>query len=176
MNLQERIRSFAVLGETLRNSLDEKSERTDDRLNVLIKSQQIHNPWFTPENVSRAFNSIANELTAENLIRWTNRYPRLDEETIPWNVGIIMAGNIPLVGFHDFLSVLITGNNLIAKTSSKDHELIVYINDLLCSINPLFAEKIEFTDGPLSNFDAVIATGSETAQDSLTTILANILI
>lgn len=164
MNLQERIRSFAALGESLRNSLDEKSERTDDKVNVLIKSQQIHNPWFTPENVSRAAKSIANELTIENLIRWTNRYPRLDEEAIPLNVGIIMAGNIPLVGFHDFLSVLITGNNLIAKTSSKDHELMVYIRDILCSINPLFAEKIEFTEGPLSNFDAVIATGSDNSS------------
>jgi len=164
MNLQERIRSFAALGETLRNSIDEKSARTNDKLNILIKSQQIHNPWFTPENVSRAVNSIANVLTEENLVRWTNRYSRLDMEIIPLNVGIIMAGNIPLVGFHDFLSVLITGNNLVAKTSSKDHELMVHISDILCSINPLFAEKIEFTEGPLTNFDAVIATGSDNSS------------
>jgi hypothetical protein len=164
MNFQERIRSFAALGETLRNSLDENSAETNDNLNLLIKNQQMHNSWFTPENVSRAVYSIANELTEENLTRWTNRYPRLNEEIIPLNVGIIMAGNIPLVGFHDFLSVLITGHNLVAKTSSKDHDLIVYISDILCSINPLFAEKIKFTEGPLTNFDAVIATGSDNSS------------
>jgi hypothetical protein len=164
MNLQERIRSFAALGETLRISLDEKSTVSDDKLSELISSQYIHNPWFTPENVRRAVNSIANELTEENLTRWTNHYPRLKEEFIPLNVGIIMAGNIPLVGFHDFLSVLITGNNLVAKTSSKDHELILYISDLLCSINRSYAEKIKITEGPLTNFDAVIATGSDNSS------------
>jgi hypothetical protein len=164
MNLQERISSFAALGETLRNSLDENSAGTSDKLNLLIKNQQIHNPWFTPENVRRAVNSIANELTEENLTRWTNTYPRLREEFIPLNVGIIMAGNIPLVGFHDFLSVLITGNNLIAKTSSKDHELILHISDLLCSINPLYTEKIKITEDPLTNFDVVIATGSDNSS------------
>ena len=57
-----------------------------------------------------------------------------------------MAGNIPLVGFHDFLSVLISGNNIIAKTSSKDSELIFYISKILCDINPGFKDKIEFTE------------------------------
>ena len=71
-----------------------------------------------------------------------------------------MAGNIPLVGFHDFLTVLISGNNLIAKTSSKDSELIVFISEILCQVNPDFRNKIEFTDGTLTGFDVVIATGS----------------
>jgi hypothetical protein len=75
-----------------------------------------------------------------------------------------MAGNIPLAGFHDFLSVLITGNNLIAKTSSKDYEIITYISDILCSINPSFRNRIEFTEGVLSNFDLVIATGSDNSS------------
>ena len=75
-----------------------------------------------------------------------------------------MAGNIPLAGFHDFLSVLISGNNLIVKTSSKDSELIVYISDILCSINPSFRDNIEFAEGTLSNFDIVIATGSDNSS------------
>jgi hypothetical protein len=164
MDLQERIRSFAALGETLRNSLDEKSTVPNDKLNALIASQQIYNPWFTPENVRRAVKEIANNLTEVNLTSWMSRYPKLDKEIIPFTIGIIMAGNIPLVGFHDFLSVLITGNNLIAKTSSKDYELIVFISDILCSINPSFADKITFTQGPLTNFDAVIATGSDNSS------------
>jgi hypothetical protein len=75
-----------------------------------------------------------------------------------------MAGNIPLVGFHDYLSVLISGNSVIAKTSSKDAELIVHLSEILCSINPAFSKKIRFTEGILSDFDAVIATGSDNSS------------
>jgi hypothetical protein len=164
MNLQVRIKSFATLGEILRNSLDDKSTVTNDKLNLLIAGQYLQNPWFTPENVRRALTAIATELTEENLTSWTSRYPELEEEIIPLKIGIIMAGNIPLAGFHDFLSVLIAGHNVIVKTSSKDHELIIYIGDILCSINPSFAEKIIFTDEYLANFDAVIATGSDNSS------------
>jgi hypothetical protein len=170
MDLEDRIKSFALLGETLRNSLNASSltnvANGCDRslLNILIDQQQKHNPWFTPENVRMAITAIAEELTEENLTRWTNAYPGLKEQKNPIRVGVIMAGNIPLAGFHDFLSVLISGNNLIAKTSSKDNELITYISDILCSINPLFRKRIEFTDGTLTNFDAVIATGSDNSS------------
>jgi len=164
MKIQERITSFAILGETLRSLLNEKSVIKSDELNTLINSQQLNNAWFTPDNVRGAINSIAEELTLENLTLWTNNYPELSEETIPVKVGIIMAGNIPLVGFHDFLSVLISGNKLIAKTSSKDHELILYIYKLLCSINPSFQNQAFFTGETLSGFDAVIATCSDNSS------------
>ncbi len=88
----------------------------------------------------------------------------------PWNqkvslrVGVVMAGNIPLVGFHDFLSVLISGNSLIAKTSSRDSELIAFTGDILCSINHGFKERIKFTDGFLKDFDTVIATGGDNSS------------
>ena len=167
MNLDERIKSFALLGETLRKSLNislvNKGGTGHDLslLNTLIDEQYTHNAWFTPDNVRKAVNAIACELTEENLIRWTNTYPGLQEQQKQLRIGVIMAGNIPLVGFHDFLSVLISGNNLIAKTSSKDYELIIYISNILCSINPLFRNRIEFTKGTLTDFDAVIATGSD---------------
>ena len=167
MNLDERIKSFALLGETLRKSLNislvNKGGTGHDLslLNTLIDNQYTHNAWFTPDNVRKAVNAIACELTEENLIRWTNAYPGLHEQQKQLRIGVIMAGNIPLVGFHDFLSVLISGNNLIAKTSSKDYELIIYISNILCSINPLFRNRIEFTKGTLTDFDAVIATGSD---------------
>jgi hypothetical protein len=122
------------------------------------------NPWFTPENVKRAITAIAEELTEENLTMWTNSYPRLSEKTNPASIGVIMAGNIPLVGFHDFLSVLITGNRIIAKTSSKDSDLITFIGNILCSFNQGFRDKIEFTQGILTAFDAVIATGSDNSS------------
>lgn len=74
-------------------------------------------------------------------------------------VGLILAGNIPLVGFHDVLSVLITGNFALIKASSQDARLIKYVLEMLSVIDPAFAERYEFTER-LENFDAVIATGS----------------
>jgi hypothetical protein len=130
----------------------------------LIDNQIRHNPWFTAENVRLAITAIAEELTEDNLTCWTKAYPALREENKPMRVGVIMAGNIPLVGFHDFLSVLITGNTLLAKTSSKDYELLNYVSDMLCKLNPGFKERIEFTESTLINFDAVIATGSDNSS------------
>jgi hypothetical protein len=164
MNLEERIKSFVVLGETLRNALNGSSENMAEQINALIDNQYKLNPWFTPENVRTALKAIAYELTAETLIKWTNAYPGISENRNPFRAGVIMAGNIPLAGFHDFLSVLISGNNLVAKTSSKDSELIIFISEILCSINPGFTAKIEFSEGILANFDVVIATGSNNSS------------
>jgi hypothetical protein len=169
MDLEERIKSFALLGESLRKSININSGisvngRDHSIMQSLIKTQVNRNPWFTPENVTRAITAIANELTEENLVKWTSTYNGINDEVNPLRVAVIMAGNIPLVGFHDFLSVLITGNNLIAKTSSKDSELLIVITSILCKINPQFKERIEFTDSTLANFDAVIATGSDNSS------------
>jgi hypothetical protein len=170
MNLQERIRSFAALGEKLRQLLSYNSNGSDvpenDILifNDLIDNQHKINPWFTPVNVRNAFSAIADELTEENLVRWTGHYSAFDWETPPVKIGVIMAGNIPLVGFHDFLTVLITGNKLIAKSSSKDNELIMFVSELLCSINPEFRRNITFTESAITGFDAVIATGSDNSS------------
>ncbi|MDO9580078.1 MAG: acyl-CoA reductase [Bacteroidales bacterium] len=164
MKLEERIESFTILGKILRDVLSGKPGSFDKQLHYLIESQHKSNPWFTPENVQSAITAIANELTEENLTTWTDAYPLLKEKTDPLKAGVIMAGNIPLVGFHDFLSVLISGNKLIAKTSSKDSELIELIGNILCTINNGFMDSIEFTRGTLANFDVVIATGSNNSS------------
>jgi hypothetical protein len=164
MILTERIESFSELGETLRNCIENKTSRYSSDLEKIINNQQFKNPWFTPENVRMAVKVISDELTYENLTRWTNMYPALYSANSPVNVGVIMAGNIPLVGFHDFLSVLISGNNIIAKTSSQDPELIVFLGNILSRINPDFRDKMTFTDGLLKGFDAVIATGSNNSS------------
>jgi hypothetical protein len=164
MNLRNRIDAFAELGEVLRNSLSGQENNKNSVLTEMISSQHLINPWFTPENVTASLKAIAGELTTEKLVQWTNAYPQLQTEASPVTAGIIMAGNIPLVGFHDFLSVLISGNNLVAKTSSRDSELIVKISDILCTIEPGFRERIEFTEGHLKNFDVVIATGSNNSS------------
>jgi len=160
MKLNERIESFSELGQILRDSLKGKNTEYSSLLENLILNQQYKNPWFTPENVRMALKANADELTPENLVSWTSRYPELDYNENLIKVGVVMAGNIPLVGFHDFLSVLISGNKLIAKTSSKDPDLIVFISKILCSINREFNRRITFTDGLLKGFDAVLATGS----------------
>jgi len=164
MNLEERIEAFSGLGEILRDSLAGKMTKYTPALNELIETQHHKNPWFTPDNVKLAVKAIANELTHENLVKWTAMYPAITQDIKPVNVGVIMAGNIPLVGFHDFLSVLITNNNITAKTSSKDSDLIIFISSILCDLNPDFRNKIKFAEDTLSGFDAVIATGSDNSS------------
>jgi hypothetical protein len=129
-----------------------------------MNNQYINNPWFTAGNVRMAVKAISDKLTIDNLRKWTSLYPALNETHKPVRAGLIMAGNIPLVGFHDLLTVLISGNSVIAKTSSKDPELIVEIGEILCSINNEFTKAIRFTDGFLTGFDVVIATGSDNSS------------
>jgi hypothetical protein len=164
MKLEDRIDAFSELGEIIRNSIAGKDNIHSARLNNLIISQERNNAWFTPENVLLALKSIGDVLTFENLKSWTDRYPALNRNFDPFSAGVIMAGNIPLVGFHDFLSVLISGNRLIARTSSKDAELIILLGTILCSINQEFNQYISFTDGFLKGFDVVIATGSDNSS------------
>lgn len=124
----------------------------------LIALSQSHNNWFTPENVHFSISSWSDALTENNLNQWLSAYNFIEKE--PKNVGLILAGNIPLVGFHDFLSVLISGNNVLVKTSSKDDYLIKFLAKYLIVLDNRFNEKITFVEDKLENYDAVIATGS----------------
>jgi len=160
MEIKERIESFAELGSRLRFAVNKYRQGEESELSAVIIRHIYKNDWFTPDNVIAAIDAVAGELTIEKLTSWVNMYPGISNEINPKTIGVIMAGNIPLVGFHDFLCVLITGNKIVAKTSSKDSELIVRIGEMLCSINHGFSEMINFTENTLSGFDAVIATGS----------------
>jgi hypothetical protein len=164
MTLKERIDAFSELGTILRDALDGKPGNNNEDLAGIINRQQYRNPWFTPENVTMALKAIARELTQENLRKWTAPYNIPDHITDPLKAGVVMAGNIPLAGFHDFITVLITGNKIIAKPSSKDEELIVLIARLLSVINPGFSTMIDFMSDQLSEFDVVIATGSNNSS------------
>jgi hypothetical protein len=124
----------------------------------LIQLSQSHNGWYTPEQVYFSIQSWANALTEDNLDQWLSAYNFNDVK--PKNIALILAGNIPLVGFHDFLSVLITGHNVLVKTSSNDQYLLPFLAKYIIAIEPKLADKITFVDGKLENFDAVIATGS----------------
>ena len=159
--------NFVELGKFLSQfSLDKNQQNEQVKYNDLffnsfvdlIALSQSHNNWFTPENVHFSISSWAEALTENNINQWLSAYNFIEKE--PKNVGLILAGNIPLVGFHDFLSVLISGNNVLVKTSSKDDYLIKFLAKYLIALDNRFNEKITFVEDKLENYDAVIATGS----------------
>ena len=127
----------------------------------LVEEENIHNPWFTPESVKHALKSIASMVEAKVLTRWLNDYsPSQLQPRETKTVGLVFAGNIPLAGFHDLMSVLAAGHNVLAKPSSKDDRIIRRIAAILTDITASFASRIRFTGEKLTGIDAVIATGS----------------
>ncbi|KGO85282.1 acyl-CoA reductase [Flavobacterium rivuli WB 3.3-2 = DSM 21788] len=125
---------------------------------TLIELSQSHNGWFTQKQVYFAIQQWAAALTPHNLDEWLKRYDLNTNE--PKTVGLILAGNIPLVGFHDFLSVLVTGHKALVKLSSNDKHLLPFLANYLIAVEPAMADRITFTEEKMEGFDAVIATGS----------------
>jgi hypothetical protein len=167
MTLEHKKNIFIALGKFLAQ-FSEKESKIDSTVLYndlffepfldLIALSQSHNGWYTPENVYFSIQSWASALTETNLNQWLTPY---DFSAVqPKTVGLILAGNIPLVGFHDFLSVLASGHNVLVKTSSNDQHLLPFLAKYLVAIAPEFKTKITFTEGKLEHFDAVIATGS----------------
>ncbi|WP_345951739.1 acyl-CoA reductase [Mucilaginibacter sp. PAMB04274] len=126
-------------------------------LQQLVESERNVNPWFTPESVQQAIQATGLSLTEDNLAQWLNHYQL--KEHASKKVGLILAGNIPLVGFHDVLCVLASGNIALIKASSQDARLIKYVLQLLVNIEPQLAGSYHFIER-LEGFDAIIATGS----------------
>ncbi|MBN2682153.1 MAG: hypothetical protein JXR58_06565 [Bacteroidales bacterium] len=149
-DLQKRIDSFCQLGKRMENFL-----QPDD---YYLCEQS--NPWFTKENVDYALKSISALLERKNLEKWLSKYPLAKKNANPLKIGVVTAGNLPLVGFHDFLCVLISGNAFHAKLSSKDDFLFKKIINALIEINPLWTDYIDLSENMLKDKDAYIATGS----------------
>jgi len=146
------------LNENIKNNSVLHNDLFFDDFVKLIQLSQSHNGWYTPEQVYFSVQSWAEALTAENLDKWLSKYQL--ENIQPKTVGLILAGNIPLVGFHDFLSVLISGHRVLVKTSSNDQHLLPFLAKYIVAVEPELADYITFTEGKLEGFDAVIATGS----------------
>ena len=164
MNLEERITAFADLGQFFKQYINEQAKNEPQfnqwqhSLDVAIKKSKAANAWFTTENIIFALTSWSEALRLKELQKWLNPY---NIQTIqPKRVAVIMAGNIPLVGFHDFLTVLICGHSVVVKQSSNDQFILPVIADLLSSFQPEFKKNISITTDKLTDFDAVIATGS----------------
>ena len=128
----------------------------DNELNEIIDDELHYNAWFTPANVKKAVTSIGHMLNTVDLETWLSKY---NPKSSGKKVGLILAGNIPLVGFHDVLCVLASGNHALIKASSQDNHLIKYVLEKLVEIDNNFAGSFSFIER-LENFDAVIATGS----------------
>lgn len=154
MIIEQRIKAFVHLGEYIKNLPEEKFK-------TLAERARIENQWFTEENLRMAVSGILNFLDEKSLRAWLKRYPPTQRE--PKVIALIMAGNIPLVGFHDLLCVLINGDAALIKASSKDTVLMKAITDKLIEIDPGFAARIEYAER-LKKFDAVIATGSDNSS------------
>lgn len=168
MDLSSRIQAFVKLGQFLRQ-FEPNGAKSDNPLNSLyyddfnnlISSVRKYNPWFTEENVRFMLGSIAGMLSESTMIEWLSGYiTELERTKAEKTVAVIMAGNVPLVGFHDFLSVLVSGNKFLGKLSSDDNVLLPFLAKLLIAIEPRFTEKIDFVQARINKMDAVIATGS----------------
>uniref|UniRef100_UPI004048F34A acyl-CoA reductase n=1 Tax=Gelidibacter sp. TaxID=2018083 RepID=UPI004048F34A len=168
MNLEQRINAFVRLGEFLSQfSVDgiQKNEKVlhndlfFEKFKHQIQSAKEHNGWFTENNVLYSLNGWSKLLNYSTVNKWLEKYHFNTNE--PKTVAIIMAGNIPLVGFHDFMSVLISGHKVLVKQSSNDQHLLPYLANYLESVEPEFIGHIQFTNEKLEHFDAVIATGSD---------------
>jgi hypothetical protein len=152
--IQALINTFSALGQQL--------SAPDEELTQLINTEHIYNAWFTPESVTNAVTSIGKMLNADDLSAWLNKYD-LSKSIGQKKIGLILAGNIPLVGFHDVLCVLATGNHALIKASTQDARLIKHILQMLVAIDNSFADKFSFVER-LVDFDAVIATGSNNSS------------
>lgn len=151
MNLQKRIE--------LLQSLHEYLLADDEEWKNIKTKAGFQNGWFTPEFIDLAVNNIINEfLQKDKLEQWVAHY-HLDDNIEPKNIGIVMAGNIPLVGFHDFLCVFICGHKQIIKLSSKDNILFKHLIDKMMEWNADMVDYVEFAE-LLKGCDAYIATGS----------------
>lgn len=168
-DLEERISAFDTLGRFLGQQEKSQSDERLDKLNRFfwedyqkaIQQAGVYNNWFTPDNVRFALDQWSEALHHEALLSWTQRYPSdFFEARGEKTIALIMAGNIPLVGFHDLLSVLITGHQALIKPSSDDDLLLPFICQVLVAIDRRFAPLLRFAEGKLTDFDAVIATGS----------------
>ena len=152
MNLQQRIDILVDLGAYM----------LSDEPGWMLAQQKAYaqNNWFTPEFTELAIRQITAEfLDRSKLEAWTKKYAVPQENKRPLNFGIVMAGNIPLVGFHDFLSVFISGHRQTIKPSSRDQVLITQLLDQVFKLDPEARNLLSIAD-TLKGCDAYIATGS----------------
>ena len=160
--LYNRIKAFEKLGILFSNKFTENSSKESEywtsELDKAIDLAYKYNTWFTEDSVKKALNEWSKQLNYNSLKNWTDQYKIEDKSEK--KIAIIMAGNLPLVGFHDLLCGLIMNFHCIVKLSSDDKILIPFIVEYLDSIVPGIKNQVKFTTNPIKDFNGVIATGS----------------
>lgn len=163
MAKEKRLEAFIELGKFISKHISGQIhaglEDFHDELKKISTESFFYNGWFTPKSIEMALSGITFLLEEEKL----REFAKSINETPPKKVAVIMAGNIPAVGFHDLLCVLLSGHSILIKTSSDDHLLIPFFCKLLRHFDAEFGHRIEFAEGKLTGFDAIIATGSNSS-------------
>ncbi len=167
--MEARLQAFAQLGEVFRSlgagaawpghgcGLAEVEYRAAEEA---VLRASARNAWFTTENVRHMLCSLGAMLRPETLTQWVGA-SSLKEERAPRTIGIITAGNIPLVGIHDLFSTLVAGHRARVRVSSEDAGLTAAVVDMLRLLSPDLGGQVEVMEGRLGEVDAVIATGSD---------------
>ena len=155
MNLNERIEALVDLGKYL--------ARNDEQLQAVVASTYIQNRWFTEENIYLAINAIIKDyLQPEKIKNWLSNYT-IQKNNDQITIGLILAGNIPLVGFYDMMCTFLAGYKSKIKLSEKDKLLLPFFIKVMEERNSELADYFEFVER-LEDFDAVIATGSNNSS------------
>lgn len=166
MNREKTIKTFSILGESMvkwgeKANYDAFNPFVADlfyeRVEAAITSSKIYNGWFTEEAVRESFLNLGNILTEDKLNDWVKAYSLAKN---PKLVGLILAGNIPMVGFHDVLTTIFSGNKARIKLSRDDDKLIPLVLEMLTELQPELKEQFEIVER-LNDAEAIIATGSD---------------
>ena len=155
--LQQRLQSISQLGVFLTDALGSTGQ-TSAELSTILDQAMAQNRWFTHESMRQALSYWAEQLSPQSLSQWVSRYERKVAD--PKRVLLILAGNIPLVGFHDVLCTYLSGHISVIKASQKDSVLLRYLLQQLTVIAPQSKSLFDWTTKTTANFKAVIATGS----------------
>lgn len=161
--LNQRIEAFSSLGSLLKTYVEQPENAPAEfagLLNQAVDQAYYLNPWFTKESIHLALSGVAKLLEKDQLMAWAGKYEITDSPDQPKTVGLVFAGNIPAVGFHDLMCVLMSGHVALAKLSSDDTVLLPALTMLLRNLLPGIGDMVQFSQGRISHFDAVIATGS----------------
>ncbi len=160
LTVDKKIKALKKFGMLLAEMENDSLTELDELRKISDRASQL-NPWFTPASVKQALLAIGQSMAGDKIDQWIEPY--LSGLTLGGKtstVAVVNAGNIPAVGFHDLLCVLISGHQYLGKLSSDDQLLLPALVQLLTGIEPGFRDQAQFTSEKLTGFDAVIATGS----------------
>ena len=158
--VDKRIQSLTRFGEAISLVLEGYNSESDTEFNRIINKSRSENPWFTEQNILMSLRNWVYALAEENVNIWTEKYSdELMSRRKELNIAVVNSGNIPFVGLHDLLSVLLSGNSYLGKNATGDSFLLPFIASILCLVEPSYKENIRFVSR-LESMDAVIATGN----------------